>query len=55
MSDEKKLKCHWCERDAERFDYREVDGMTSKIKSCTVCFEISTERLIDLKYNKDKK
>lgn len=54
MSDEKKRKCHWCERDAERIDYREIDGMVSKIPSCSVCFEISTERLVYLKYNKDE-
>lgn len=49
MSEEKsKRKCHWCPKDAERVDYREVDGMTSKIVTCSECFEISTEHLIKL-------
>jgi flavoprotein len=45
-------KCHWCPKDAERMDYREVDGTVSKIVTCDDCYEISTEDLIKLKYGK---
>lgn len=55
MSDKKtNRKCHWCTNDAERLDYREVDGMTSKIVTCNECFEISTEHLIKLKYKNNE-
>ena len=40
-------KCHWCEQDAIRIDYRTVDAFTSKIVSCDECFELSTEYLIE--------
>ncbi len=56
MSDKKQnRKCHWCTKDAERIDYREVDGMTSKIVTCNECFEISTEHLIKLQNEKKGK
>ena len=40
-------KCHWCEQDGTRIDYRTVDAFTSKIVSCDECFELSTEYLIE--------
>lgn len=39
-------KCKWCDNDAERSDYREIDGVTSKIKTCCECFELDTMHLI---------
>lgn len=45
-------KCKWCDRDAERLDYREIDGITSKIHSCLQCFMLDTKYLIDRSYGK---
>jgi hypothetical protein len=41
-------KCKWCGKDATTIDYREVDGMTSKIKSCDECYKLDTKYLIKL-------
>lgn len=54
MTKKPNRKCHWCTKDAERLDYREVDGMTSKIVTCNECFEISTEHLVKLNNEKMK-
>lgn len=48
--DKKVRKCSWCEQDATTQDYREVDGMVSKIFSCHKCFNLSTEYLLNRKY-----
>ena len=52
-----KPKCYRCENQATRIDYRCIDGITSKIISCDVCFNISTKKLLnkikkDLQINK---
>ncbi len=39
-------KCEWCNNEAEIFDYREIDGMTKNIKTCSECFELNTHYLI---------
>ena len=41
--------CNWCKNEATRHDYREVDGMTSKIKTCESCFKIETKKLLTFK------
>lgn len=47
MSNEKKVaKCKWCSNDAELSDYRNIDGMVSKIPSCRICFTKSTDYLL---------
>lgn len=47
----KKVKCHWCDNVASVKDYREVDGVTSKINSCIACMNLSTEYLIQRRYD----
>jgi hypothetical protein len=44
-------KCQWCPSDATQIDYREVDGITSKILTCPDCFKLSTKYLLNRKYN----
>jgi hypothetical protein len=43
-------KCNWCPNDAVQVDYREIDGMTSKILTCPDCFNLSTKFLLKRKY-----
>jgi len=45
-------KCKWCENPAEVIDYREIDGITSKVPSCGKCVDISTKYLLFLQNNK---
>ena len=42
--------CSWCEQDATTKDYREVDGVLSKMLSCDKCFNLSTKYLLKRKY-----
>ncbi len=49
-----KPKCFWCSKTATRKDYREIDGITSKILTCEKCVKISTESLLNIKYSKSK-
>ena len=46
-------KCHWCNNNATRQYYREVDGIVSKIKSCGTCYYIDTKELLKRKYKKN--
>ena len=39
-------KCDWCPSDATQIDYREVDGITSKVLTCPDCLKLSTKYLI---------
>jgi len=41
----KTIKCYWCNNEAEGTDYRDFNGVVSKIHTCKKCFEISTEHL----------
>ena len=50
MSNRKTPRCHWCKSDAERIDYREVDGITSKIATCNFCVSMSTKYLLARRY-----
>lgn len=50
-----KPKCYWCDKPAEVKDYREIDGITSKILSCMECAHISTASLIKKQKRKSKK
>jgi len=52
LMEKNKPKCYWCENQATRIDYRCIDGITSKIISCDVCFNISTKKLLN-KIKKD--
>jgi len=45
-------KCHWCDNTATRPDYREVDGMTSKVPTCEVCFALNTNYVLKKKQGK---
>lgn len=38
-------KCKWCDSPATKKEYRELNGVTSKIPCCDVCSELSTEFL----------
>jgi hypothetical protein len=42
-------RCKWCLHNAVRNDYREIDGVTSKILTCDFCFNKSTEYLLKYK------
>ena len=46
------MKCHWCDKKATKTDYREVDGITSKIVTCNECAGLSTEYLVTRRYDK---
>jgi len=46
----KEPKCAWCESQATRLDYRSIDGVTSKLPSCDECINVSTKKLLKLKY-----
>lgn len=45
----KAVKCKWCKNQATQKDYREIDGITSKINSCNSCLNISTKTLLNRK------
>lgn len=45
--------CYWCDNKATKVDYRTIDGITSKLVSCDICFELSTKYLLK-KVKKDK-
>jgi hypothetical protein len=47
MENNKVYKCNWCDNKATKIDYRTIDGITSKIVSCDVCFNISTKKLLN--------
>jgi len=40
------MECKWCKNDATISDYREIDGITSKVHSCESCFGLSTDFLL---------
>ena len=46
------MKCHWCNKEATKTDYREVDSIISKIVTCNECAGLSTEYLVMRKYDK---
>lgn len=43
----KEPKCTWCNNQATKLDYREIDTIVSKIPSCDECFKLSTLVLIN--------
>jgi len=43
-------KCAWCENQATRPDYRDIDGCVSKMPSCDECFQLDTKYLLNRKY-----
>ena len=47
MENNKVYKCNWCDNKPTKIDYRTIDGITSKIISCDVCFNISTKKLLN--------
>ena len=48
-------KCHWCDNQATKKDYRNIDGCVGKIISCNDCFHLDTKYLLRRKYPKPKK
>lgn len=48
-------KCAWCENQATKIDYRNIDGCIGKIPSCDECFELDTKYLLKRKYPPKKK
>jgi hypothetical protein len=38
--------CKWCGKPANHPEYREIDGITSKVPTCFLCSKYSTEFLL---------